>query len=95
MVLETFYPRGAEGQGRNPGQEKKFVEPLAEQETFAVDLKQESALSETVEQFDARELMKKINDLENGLHAILIRNYLELGEQENARRLGFIIEVEK
>lgn len=95
MVLETFYPRGAECQGRASGHEKKFIEPLAEQETFAADLGLSGTAIENKEQRSEKELMEEIKRLEDGLHVVLLRECLEHGDKMKEGRLSKRFEIEK
>ncbi|MEK7189836.1 MAG: hypothetical protein AAB666_02540 [Patescibacteria group bacterium] len=95
MVLETFHPHGAEAEGRRHGQEKKFIEPLAEQETFAPDLKLDGVEVETAAPVDEKEMMRDISHLEDLLHAVLLRECLESGDKKKEIRLLDRLKIEK
>ena len=95
MVLETFYPRGAEKQGSRHGGGKKFAEPLAEQETFVPDLEVGGAVVKSVEKHGEKELGAEIRRLEDNLHAVLLREYLESGDETKADKLNRRLEIEK
>lgn len=95
MVLETFHPHGAEAERRQHRREKKFIEPLAEQETFAPDLELGEAQVETAAPAGEKEIMRDIWDLEDDLHAILLRECLESGDKKKETQLLDRLKIEK
>lgn len=95
MVLETFFSPDAEAEKRRRRQKKKFMEPLAEQETFAPDLELGRAEVETAALIGEKEIIRDIRNLEDDLHAVLFKECLESGDKERKARLSNRLKIEK